>query len=220
MSTPDEREKPILPIPIRPTRQPGFADSRSSDRQDRIVAWIVIFGALALAVLMTAGVLASRAWQRGKADAATLGRPVLQARVDGAGAAPRPVEPQAEPAAAVVQETVVIGDGPAVQVQEGVVKFYFATGKADLAEGAKEALADIVRGVAAGQTAVVSGFHDATGNAAFNAELAKKRAEAVRAALLELGVGEDKVTLQKPEAAEANASGSDAAARRVEVRLQ
>ena len=37
---------------------------------------------------------------------------------------------------------------------------------------------------------------------------------------LELGVGEDKVTLQKPEAAEANASGSDAAARRVEVRLQ
>ncbi|MFC2590223.1 OmpA family protein [Ottowia sp. oral taxon 894] len=169
---------------------------------------------------MTAGVLASRAWQRGKADAAALGRPVLQARVDGAGAAPRPVEPQAEPAAAVVQETVVIGDGPAVQVQEGVVKFYFATGKADLAEGAKEALADIVRGVAAGQTAVVSGFHDATGNAAFNAELAKKRAEAVRAALLELGVGEDKVTLQKPEAAEANASGSDAAARRVEVRLQ
>ena len=77
-----------------------------------------------------------------------------------------------------------------------------------------------MRGVAAGQTAVVSGFHDATGNTAFNAELAKKRAEAVRAALLELGVGKDKVTLQKPEAAEANASGSDAAARRVEVRLQ
>ena len=222
MSTQNDQEK-ISPAPmtaVAPVRRVGFASNDESDRQDRIVAWIVIFGALALAVLMTAGVLASRAWQRGKADAAALGRPVLQARVDGAGAAPRPVEPQAEPAAAVVQETVVIGDGPAVQVQEGVVKFYFATGKADLAEGAKEALADIVRGVAAGQTAVVSGFHDATGNAAFNAELAKKRAEAVRAALLELGVGEDKVTLQKPEAAEANASGSDAAARRVEVRLQ
>ena len=222
MSTQNDQEK-ISPAPmtaVAPVRRAGFASNDESDRQDRIVAWIVIFGALALAVLMTAGVLASRAWQRGKADAAALGRPVLQARVDGAGAAPRPVEPQAEPAAAVVQETVVIGDGPAVQVQEGVVKFYFATGKADLAEGAKEALADIVRGVAAGQTAVVSGFHDATGNAAFNAELAKKRAEAVRAALLELGVGEDKVTLQKPEAAEANASGSDAAARRVEVRLQ
>ena len=222
MSTQNDQEKisPAPMIAVAPVRRAGFASNDESDRQDRIVAWIVIFGALALAVLMTAGVLASRAWQRGKADAAALGRPVLQARVDGAGAAPRPVEPQAEPAAAVVQETVVIGDGPAVQVQEGVVKFYFATGKADLAEGAKEALADIVRGVAAGQTAVVSGFHDATGNAAFNAELAKKRAEAVRAALLELGVGEDKVTLQKPEAAEANASGSDAAARRVEVRLQ
>ena len=222
MSTQNDQEK-ISPAPmtaVAPVRRVGFASNDESDRQDRIVAWIVIFGALALAVLMTAGVLASRAWQRSKADAAALGRPVLQARVDGAGAAPRPVEPQAEPAAAVVQETVVIGDGPAVQVHEGVVKFYFATGKADLAEGAKEALADIVRGVAAGQTAVVSGFHDATGNAAFNAELAKKRAEAVRAALLELGVGEDKVTLQKPEAAEANASGSDAAARRVEVRLQ
>ena len=103
---------------------------------------------------------------------------------------------------------------------EGVVKFYFATGKADLAEGAKEALADIVRGVAAGKTAAISGFHDATGNAAFNAELAKKRALSVKAALLELGVGEDKITLHKPEAAEADAgSGSNAQARRVEVRL-
>ena len=56
-------------------------------------------------------------------------------------------------------------------------------GKADLAAGANEALADVVKGVAEGKMAVVSGFHDATGDAALNAELAKQRALAVRDAL-------------------------------------
>lgn len=110
-------------------------------------------------------------------------------------------------------------DGASVRVEDEVVKFYFASGKADLAEGAPEALAGIVRGVAAGRTAVISGFHDTTGNPAFNAELAKQRALAVRNALTALGIGEDKLELKKPEVA-ALADGSNAEARRVEVRLQ
>ena len=75
----------------------------------------------------------------------------------------------------------------------------------------------MVKGVAEGKKAVVSGFHDATGDAALNAELAKQRAFAVRDALKALGVAEDKIELKKPE--ETTASGSNAEARRVEVAL-
>ena len=102
-------------------------------------------------------------------------------------------------------------------VVDGMVKFYFASGKADLAEGANAALADVVKGVQAGKRAVVSGFHDATGGADVNAELSKQRAKAVQAALIALGVAEDKVELKKPE--QMQADGSNAEARRVEVAL-
>ncbi|ART51853.1 hypothetical protein CBP34_09560 [Acidovorax carolinensis] len=111
----------------------------------------------------------------------------------------------------------VATDGASVRVENGVVKFYFASAKADLAAGANEALADVVKGVAEGKNAVISGFHDATGDAALNAELAKQRAFAVRDALKALGVAEDKIELKKPE--ETTASGSNAEARRVEVAL-
>ena len=119
----------------------------------------------------------------------------------------------AAPAAPVAVEE----DVASVRVENGVVKFYFATAKAELAAGANEALADVVKGVAEGKKAVVSGFHDATGDAALNAELAKQRAVAVAEALKALGVAEDKVELKKPE--ETTATGSNAEARRVEVTL-
>lgn len=119
--------------------------------------------------------------------------------------------------AAVAPAVAVEADIASVRVENGVVKFYFASAKAELAAGANEALADVVKGVAEGKKAVVSGFHDATGDAALNAELAKQRAFAVRDALKALGVAEDKVELKKPE--ETTATGSNAEARRVEVTL-
>lgn len=125
------------------------------------------------------------------------------------------VAPAAEAAAPGV---VITEDAASVVVEDGVVKFFFATGKAELAPGANEALGDVVKGVVdGGKTAVVSGFHDATGDAAVNAELAKQRALAVRDALKALGVAEEKVELKKPEATQG--SGSNAEARRVEVIL-
>ena len=124
-------------------------------------------------------------------------------------------------AVAVVQVTEVVAiavdDTARVLIENGVVKFYFATAKAELAPGANEALADVVAGVKAGQRAVISGYTDATGDANKNAELAKQRAFAVRDALLALGVAEGKLDLKKPEAVE-NA-GNNAEARRVEVVL-
>ncbi|WP_198086936.1 OmpA family protein [Variovorax sp. E3] len=127
--------------------------------------------------------------------------------------------PGTEPKVAEVTETVTvtIPDGASIRVVDGVVSFYFATGSADLAPGAAEALAAVIKGVESGRKAVISGFHDTTGDAAINEQLAKKRAEMVRDVLVGLGVPAAKVDLQKP--AVTAGSGNNAEARRVEVKL-
>jgi K(+)-stimulated pyrophosphate-energized sodium pump len=121
--------------------------------------------------------------------------------------------PMAAPAAATAG-----GDVASFRVDNGVVKFYFASAKADLATGSEAALAEVAKAVAAGKRAVVSGYHDASGDAAQNAELARQRAVAVRDALKTAGVPEDKVELKKPE--QTTAGGPPAEARRVEVAVQ
>ena len=141
---------------------------------------------------------------------------VVVKRVGASGAA-KPAATTVASSAPAAPAAAAVADEASVRVENGVVKVYFATAKADLAGGANEALADVVKGVAEGKKAVVSGFHDATGDAALNAELAKQRAFAVRDALKALGVAEDKIELKKPE--ETTASGSNAEARRVEVAL-
>jgi len=108
-------------------------------------------------------------------------------------------------------------DAASIKVDGQVVKFYFATGKSELPNGAAAALANVIKGVADGKKAVVSGFHDASGDPAKNAELAKQRAFSVRDALKTAGVAEDKIELKKPEQINA---GDSADARRVEVTLQ
>ncbi len=109
-------------------------------------------------------------------------------------------------------------DAASFVVENGVVKFFFATGKAELATGANQALADVAKGVADGKKAVLSGFTDASGDPAKNEELAKQRAFAVRDALKAAGIAEDKIELKKPE--QLTGSGDAAQARRVEVALQ
>ena len=101
--------------------------------------------------------------------------------------------------------------------EASVVKFYFASGKSELAKDGSAAIADIVAGTKAGKKAVVSGYVDATGSAAANAEIAKARAFAVRDLLKAAGVTEDKIELAKPTDIQA---GSGAEARRVEVALR
>jgi outer membrane protein OmpA-like peptidoglycan-associated protein len=126
--------------------------------------------------------------------------------------------PKAPAAAAQTVSVVVVQPVATVKVENGVVKFYFVVGKADVAPEAAQALVEIVKAVAAGKLAVISGYHDASGDPAQNAELAKQRALAVRAVLLAQGVTEDKVELRKPE--QTLASGPAEEARRVEVTLK
>jgi outer membrane protein OmpA-like peptidoglycan-associated protein len=111
----------------------------------------------------------------------------------------------------------VSADEASIVMENGVVKFYFASGKADLAPGALAALGDAIAAAKGGKRLVLSGFHDATGSAALNAELAKKRAMAVHDALLGAGVPESSMELKKPE--ETTGTGSAAEARRVEVTI-
>jgi outer membrane protein OmpA-like peptidoglycan-associated protein len=172
------------------------------------VAVGIVAAVVVLVVAMAIGVGIYKKGHKAKAAAA----PVATAPHD---AAPAPAGTASEPAPAA---SAPVADGASVVVEAGVVKFYFASGKSDIAAGAKEALADVVHGVAGGKKAVVSGFHDTTGNAAANAEISKLRAFAVRDALIAAGVAQDKIELKKPE--DMAVSGPASEARRVEVTLQ
>lgn len=124
-----------------------------------------------------------------------------------------------EPVAAVVAPAAALEeDDSRVVVEQGIVKFYFATGKNALAAGADEALQAVVAGVKQGKKAQVSGFHDSTGSVAVNERVSKARAQAVRDALVRLGVPEKDIELVKPKVLEG--SGENAEARRVEVVLK
>ena len=85
----------------------------SQDDDGQGVALGVVFGVIALVIGLVIGV---SVYQTGRVKAAVAVTPA--------------------PAAAVAT-----ADGASVVVVDGVVKFYFATGKADLAAGANDALA-------------------------------------------------------------------------------
>jgi len=127
--------------------------------------------------------------------------------------------PKAKAAPAAAAVVPVDADAARVVVEGGVVKFFFATGKADLAVDlsaeVQAALNEAAAAAKAGKKLLVSGYHDSTGHAAVNAELAKQRALTVQAVLVNLGVDAVAVELQKPEVM---LGGTDnAQARRVEV---
>ena len=122
------------------------------------------------------------------------------------------------PAPSAAAGAVAAIEAASVKVENGVVKFYFESGKADVAPSGKEALADVVKAVQSGSTVLVSGYHDASGDAAKNAELAMQRAMAVSEALKAAGAPADKIELAKPE--QSQADGTAAEARRVEVKIK
>lgn len=169
--------------------------SQDNDQDIRVVA-VVLVATILLAVGMTLGIGISKTRTAATPEAATS----------------EPVEPAAASA------TAVLADDASVVVDSGVVKFYFASGKAELASGALAALSDAIAAAQGGKRLVLSGFHDATGDPAMNAELAKQRAFSVRDALVGAGVAETSLELKKPEQMQAS-TGSSAEARRVEVMI-
>ena len=151
-------------------------------------------------------------------------------------AAPSPT-PAAAPAAASATAPVVASSAAAstpataakasepaadqadVAYKDAVATFYFATNKSDVAANADKVVADLIAAGKNGKKLVVSGYTDSTGNAAANAELSKKRAQAVQAFLEKQGVDGKNIELRKPENTTA-AAGNNAQGRRVEVKAE
>lgn len=96
---------------------------------------------------------------------------------------------------------------------------FFASGTAALPDGAAAELDKVKAALATApaRKLVLSGFHDASGDPAKNAELAKERAKAVREALQSAGIDAARIALRKPESTVGD--GNNQEARRVEIRL-
>ncbi|WP_298626441.1 OmpA family protein [uncultured Zoogloea sp.] len=122
---------------------------------------------------------------------------------------------EAAPAAVAAVEAPEIAE-----VGEPLIKLYFDSGKADLPANAAEEVAKVVAKLQEepAKLVLISGYHDETGGAAVNAEVAKARALAVKDVLIAAGIPADKVNLRKP--AITLGGGEAAEARRVEVRVQ
>jgi outer membrane protein OmpA-like peptidoglycan-associated protein len=98
-----------------------------------------------------------------------------------------------------------------------VARLYFGPDQAWPASRVGPALAPVLARLKAepDTKALVSGFHDRRGSPERNAELALRRAQAVRRVLIREGVAADRIVLAKPQ--QSQGSGSDREARRVEV---
>jgi K(+)-stimulated pyrophosphate-energized sodium pump len=97
------------------------------------------------------------------------------------------------------------------------VKVYFESGSDSLPADTSKALEGLVAYAKATPDAKlgISGYHDKTGNAEQNAELAKNRAMKVKEALIADGVAAERIEMAKP--VETSGGANDKEARRVEV---
>lgn len=185
--------------------------SSQSDDQPLGLVFGLVFAIVAVVIAL---VIAAALHRPGAVAPATLTRVATLLLMP----APAPADPSGAAAPSPAQSAQAASDAASITVEYGVVKFYFASGKAELAPGAGEALVDVVRAAKGGKTVVIAGFHDSKGNAALNAALARERALAVRDVLKAAGVADSRISLQKPE--QMAGSGSAAEARRVEITLR
>ena len=153
----------------------------------------------------------------GAVVASVIGFGAYKARANAAKkVAPPAVAAAVAPATAPAAIAIAAADVASVKVENGVVKFYFASGKTELAQDGAKALADILAAAKTGKKVGISGYVDPSGDAAKNAELAKQRAFAVRDLLTSSGVPEGQIVLVRPNDIKAG-STTAAEGRRVEV---
>ncbi|MGJ7901959.1 OmpA family protein [Lysobacter sp. 1R34A] len=119
-------------------------------------------------------------------------------------------------ASAAVEST----DSASAAAAAGTAKLYFGVDSATPPATAEADLAGVVAALKAEPStkARISGFHDESGNAASNAELAKQRAQAVQRWLESQGIGQDRIVLDKPTVTAGGGSAEEA--RRVEVKVE
>jgi outer membrane protein OmpA-like peptidoglycan-associated protein len=124
---------------------------------------------------------------------------------------PAPAVPAPEPPPPPMAE-------PAAEIP--LANFYFEVDQSDLPVAREGSLEAVNAYLLANPTAVaaVSGYHDPTGDAAHNAELAKQRAQTVKDAMMAAGVPESQIDMVEPVVT--TGSGDMAEARRVEVSIR
>ena len=161
------------------------------------VAGVVV---LVIAGVLTLAITAGRGGHETKAAAVV------------AASSPAPEAAASEPVQAAVAASAATADAGAP-----TARLFFELGADALPADAAEAIAGVAEAAAAAPTAsvLISGYHDASGDAAQNAELAKKRALMVRAALEAKGIAPDRLVMAKPAVTEGGADPREA--RRVDV---
>jgi outer membrane protein OmpA-like peptidoglycan-associated protein len=176
-------------------------DENDGDHRALVGLIIGIAVTIAITVALASGVVA------------TMGSaPAPSASAPSASAPSASAPPASAPAAAA--------GTPAPTPAASTATLYFASGQKALAADAAATLAPVLEALKAGadRRVAISGFHDRTGNAEVNAELAKQRAMAVRDALVAAGVAEARIELRRPVQTEGD--GTDREARRVEVSVE
>lgn len=119
-------------------------------------------------------------------------------------------------AAAYTPKPDALEASPASRPTGATLVVNFATGKSTLDAEAIRLLKSIVPAMKAGPNPIdVTGFADRSGDHAANVELAKRRAQAVRDALVAEGIPAERVRLKQPR--DVTGPGSDREARRVEI---
>lgn len=197
----------------------GGGQAAGSSEDDSGLGWLWWLLGLALVGLLIWWLLSGRT----AGDNAVAGAPTEAAAGVNAGAAASGAAADLSAAPAEGSVAIPAGAGVTSELRDGkpVVKVYFDTAKTDVAP-AFGAAAGGLKGWLdghAGSKLAISGYSDPSGNAAANAELSKKRAQAVQAALVSAGIPAEAAELVKP-AESADASVPKEAARRVEVTVQ
>ncbi len=132
--------------------------------------------------------------------------------------APAAIEPAPAPAP-TVEPAPAPTTAPA-DAAGATATVYFDVDQSALPAGTDTALSSVIAYLQAnpGTTAVISGYHDPTGDQAANEELAKNRAASVRDALMAAGIEESRIDMQKPAVTTGGGTLEDA--RRVDVTVR
>ena len=128
--------------------------------------------------------------------------------------------PAAAPAVAAVAAAPAADAAATPAAAPPAAKLYFDVDVSDKIADGSAGLAPVVAWLAANPQAraIVTGYHDPTGSADKNHDLAKARAQTVQAALVAAGVAADRIDLVKPIST--NGGGDLKEARRVEVSVK
>lgn len=186
--------------------------SSQDDDETQGLVFGVLAGVIMLVIALVAGVGVWKTSQGKAAPAQAVTAAADSAAGDAAAASPAQTATADSTANAAETNLAAVGDA--------LAKVYFGSGKATLNAKDQGVVAQTVDALKAkpGTIVLLSGFHDASGDPALNAELAKQRALAVRDALVAGGVAAEQVKMRKPESTVG--TGSAAEGRRVEIRVQ